>query len=102
MICLLKIEITNPVIPTSLLRKFELLTRATLSWISFNHFPQFTNLLLSFQRQSQLSQTFPRLTTSLGALGRHLVTQEASPLRVTNVSWMLDVAQSAQGLNSSA
>jgi hypothetical protein len=28
MICLPKIEITNPVIPTSPLRKFELLTKA--------------------------------------------------------------------------
>jgi hypothetical protein len=54
------------------LRKLELLTMPTPSRVSFNHFPWSTNLLFSFQRRSRPSQTFPRLTTRLGALGRRL------------------------------
>jgi hypothetical protein len=86
------------VIPTSPLRKLELLTRPTPCWVSFNHFPRSTNWLLSFRRRSRPSQTFPRLTTCLGALGRCLAVSEASPPRVTNASRVLDAAQSAQGL----
>jgi hypothetical protein len=94
-----KFGITNPVIPTSPLRKLELLTRPTLSQVSFNHFPHSTKLLLhSFRRWSGPSQSFPRLTIRLRALGWHLAIKEASPPRVTNASWVLDVAQSAQGL----
>jgi hypothetical protein len=102
MICLTKFRITNPMIPTSPLRKLELITRPTLSRVSFNHSSRSTNLLLSFQRQSRPSQTFTRLTTRLEALGRHLAIYEALPPRVTNASRMLDIAQSAQGLKSSA
>jgi hypothetical protein len=67
--------------------------------VSFNYFPHFTKLLvLSFRRRSGHSQTFLRLTTRLGALGRRLTVYEASPPRVTNASWVLDAAQSTQGL----
>jgi hypothetical protein len=99
MICWPKFRIANPVILTSPLRKLELLTRPTPSWVSFNHFPHSTKLLLlSFRRQSRHSQTFPRLTTRLGALVRCLAVYEASSPRVTNASWVLDVALSAHGL----
>jgi hypothetical protein len=93
------IEVQNhqPVIPMSPLRKLELLTRLTPSQVSFNHFSQSTNLLLSFRRQMRHSQTFLRLTTCLGALGWCLAIWEASPPRVTNASRMLDAAQSTQG-----
>jgi hypothetical protein len=99
MICWPKFGITNPVISTSPLRKLELLTRSAPRWVSFNHFPHSTKfLLLSFWRRSESSQTFPILTTRLGALWRLLAVYEASPPRVTNASRVLDVAQSAQGL----
>jgi hypothetical protein len=99
MICLPKFRITNPVIRTSPLRRLELLPRPTPSRVSFNHFPHSTKLLLlSFRRRSGPSQTFPRRTTRLGALGRHLAVYEASPPRVTNASRVLDTAQSTQGL----
>jgi hypothetical protein len=98
MICLLKFGITNPVIPTSPLRKLELLTRPTPSRVSFNHFLRSTNLLLFLQRRSRPSQIFSRLTTRLEALGQHLAVLEASPPRVTNASRVLDAVQSAQGL----
>jgi hypothetical protein len=98
MICIPKFRITNPVIPTSPLRKLELLTRPTLSYVAFNHFPRSTNLLLSFRRWSRPSQTFPRLATRLGALAQRLAVYEASPPSITNASRVLDAAQSAQDL----
>jgi hypothetical protein len=68
MICWSKFRITNPVIPTSLLRMLELLTRPTPSRVSFNHFLHSTKLLvLSFCRWSGPSQTFPRLHHMLGS-----------------------------------
>jgi hypothetical protein len=68
MICWPKFGITSPVIPMSPLRKLELLTRPTPIRVSFNHFPHTTKLLLlSFQRQSGPSQTFPRLHHMLGS-----------------------------------
>jgi hypothetical protein len=67
MICWPKFRIIDPMIPTSPLRKLELLTRPTPSRVSFNHFPHSTKLfLLYFRRWSVHSQTFPRLTTHLG------------------------------------
>jgi hypothetical protein len=102
MLYLPKLEITNLVIVMSPLRKLALFIRPTLSRVSFNHFPRSTNLLLSFRMRSWPSQTFLRLTTRLGALGRCLAIYEVLPPRVRNASWMLDTAQSVQGLNSSA
>jgi hypothetical protein len=99
MICWPKFGITNPVIPMSPLRKLELLTRPTLSRVSFNHFLHFTKLLLlSFRRWSGPSQTFSRLTTRLEALWWCLAISKVSPPRVTNASWVLDVTQIAQDL----
>jgi hypothetical protein len=63
-----KFEITNPVIPMSPLRKLELLTRSTLSRVSFNHFPHSTKLLLlSFQRRRGHSQIFSKTHHTLGS-----------------------------------
>jgi hypothetical protein len=51
-----------------------------------------------FSEAKHTFTNFSRLTTSLGAQGQHLVIYEASPPRLTNASWVLDIAQSAQGL----
>jgi hypothetical protein len=85
-------------IPTSSLRKLELLKRPTPSRVSFNHFSQSIKLCLSFRRWSRPLQTFSRVTTRLGALGWCLAVYKASPPRVTNVSRVLDATQSDQGL----
>jgi hypothetical protein len=52
--------------------------------------------LASFLTEAkQTSQTFPRLTTSLGALGRCLAIEEDSPPRVTNATKITSQSSSA-------
>jgi hypothetical protein len=75
MIYLPKFGITNFVIPTSPLRKFELLTRPTPSRVSFNCFPHFTKYhkaLASFL--SEMKWVFTNFLKAHHKLARSRVT----------------------------